>query len=300
MNILETNNLTFNYRNHPVLENINLKIPKGSIYGYLGKNGEGKSTTIKILLGLEKVRKNTVFFDGKEFHSNRLNILQHIGCLIEQPFFYTDLSAYENLRYLDILYNCGKSRIKDVLELVNLTKDQNKKVKKYSTGMKQRLGIAMALFQNPKLLILDEPLSGLDPEGVYEMRDLMIRLKNEGKTIFLSGHILAEIEKICTHIGILNNKRLLFQGEINSLLDKKGHSYLVRTNAQERCISICKQNSITVNSISESSLSINIDKGISFESFRNLMLENQIEILFVENIKENLETVFLNLITTDL
>ena len=165
MNILETNHLTFNYRNHSVLEDINLKIPEGSIYGYLGKNGEGKSTTIKILLGLEQTKINTVFFNKKEFHSNRLHILQNIGCLIEHPFFYADLSAYENLNYLDILYHCGQKRIQEVLELVNLTKDKDKKVRKYSTGMKQRLGIAMAMFHNPKLLILDEPLNGLDPQG---------------------------------------------------------------------------------------------------------------------------------------
>ena len=152
MNILETNHLTFNYRNHSVLEDINLKIPEGSIYGYLGKNGEGKSTTIKILLGLEQTPKNTVFFNKKEFHSNRSYILQNIGCLVEQPFFYADLSAYENLNYLDMLYRCGQKRIKEVLELVNLTKDKDKKVRKYSTGMKQRLGIAMAMFHNPKLL----------------------------------------------------------------------------------------------------------------------------------------------------
>ena len=217
MNILETNNLTFRYKGHTVLENVNLKIPQGAIYGYLGRNGEGKSTTIKALLGLEKIPKDVVFFYNREFNSNRLNTLSSIGCLIEQPFFYEDLSAYENLKYLDILYRCGEKRIQSVLDMVKLTTHKDKKVKHYSTGMKQRLGIAMAIFHDPELLILDEPLNGLDPEGVYEMRDLMIRQQKEGKTIFISGHILAELEKICTHIGILNKKRLLFQGEINEL-----------------------------------------------------------------------------------
>ncbi|MDR1202341.1 MAG: ATP-binding cassette domain-containing protein [Tannerellaceae bacterium] len=218
MNLLETINLNFNYGKQQVLNNICLKIPRGSIYGYLGKNGAGKSTTIKLLLGLEKTPIGTVYFDNKEFNANRQSILFNTGCLIETPSFYENLSAHENLKYLNILYKCGEQRIQYVLEIVRLTKDQNKKVKYFSTGMKQRLGIAMAMLHNPKLLILDEPLNGLDPEGVYEMRELMIELQNEGKTIFLSSHILSEVEKICTHIGILNDGKLLFQGEIDSLL----------------------------------------------------------------------------------
>ena len=300
MNILETNHLTFNYRNHSVLEDINLKIPEGSIYGYLGKNGEGKSTTIKILLGLEQTKINTVFFNKKEFHSNRLHILQNIGCLIEHPFFYADLSAYENLNYLDILYHCGQKRIQEVLELVNLTKDKDKKVRKYSTGMKQRLGIAMAMFHNPKLLILDEPLNGLDPQGVFEMRELMLKLKSKGKTIFISGHILAEMEKICTHIGVLNNKRLLFQGEINSLLNQKKQSYLIHTDQPERCMKICKEHLIPTKRISDGTLIIEIEQDGSFDSFKKLMQQNHIQILFADTYQENLESVFLHLIKTDL
>ena len=300
MNILETSHLTFNYRNHSVLEDINLKIPEGSIYGYLGKNGEGKSTTIKILLGLEQTKINTVFFNKKEFHSNRLHILQNIGCLIEHPFFYADLSAYENLNYLDILYHCGQKRIQEVLELVNLTKDKDKKVRKYSTGMKQRLGIAMAMFHNPKLLILDEPLNGLDPQGVFEMRELMLKLKSKGKTIFISGHILAEMEKICTHIGILNNKRLLFQGEINSLLNQKKQSYLIHTDQPERCMKICKEHLIPTKRISDGTLIIELEQDGSFDSFKKLMQQNHIQTLFADTYQENLESVFLHLIKTDL
>ncbi|MDR1202090.1 MAG: ATP-binding cassette domain-containing protein [Tannerellaceae bacterium] len=216
MNLLETINLSFNYGKQQVLNSICLKIPQGSIYGYLGKNGAGKSTTIKLLLGLEKAQKNTIYFDNKEFNTNRQGILSTIGCLIETPSFYGELSAHENLRYLDILYKCGEKQIQYVLEIVRLTKDQDKKVKYFSTGMKQRLGIAMAMLCNPKLLILDEPFNGLDPEGVYEIRELMIKLQHEGKTIFLSSHILPEVEKICTHIGVLDDGELLFQGEIDS------------------------------------------------------------------------------------
>lgn len=225
MNLLETNNLSFNYKKQQVLSNICLKIPQGSIYGYLGKNGAGKSTTIKLLLGLEKSEKDTIYFDNKEFCLNREEALSNIGCLIETPSYYGNLSAYENLRYLDILYKCGENKIQYILEIVRLTKDQNKKAKQFSTGMRQRLGIAMAMLHNPKLLILDEPLNGLDPEGVYEMRELLVKLRNEGKTIFFSSHILSEIEKICTHIGILNEGKLLFQGEINSLLSDHTQGY---------------------------------------------------------------------------
>jgi ABC-2 type transport system ATP-binding protein len=221
MNILETKQLCFNYKHQQVLQNINLKIPAGSIYGYLGKNGVGKTTTIKVLLGLQKTPPGTVFYQGKEFNSNRIDILSKVGNLIELPGYYANLSAYENLKCYDFIFRLGEKRIKEVLALVGLENAANKKVKQYSTGMKQRLGIAKAIFHKPDFLILDEPFNGLDPEGIYQMRELMKQMKEDGKTIFFSSHILGDVEKIATHLGILDNGKLVFQGEITELTAKE-------------------------------------------------------------------------------
>lgn len=204
MNILETKQLSFSYKNKSVLEGVDLAIPKGSIYGYLGKNGSGKTTTIKLLLGLLSAKEDSILFENKEFTSNRVDILSRVGSLIESPCYYDNLNGREHLEYLDIIFKQGKKRIQKVLKIVGLSNTQNLRVKKYSTGMKQRLGIAMAMFHNPDLLILDEPLNGLDPAGVHDMREIMLQLKSEGKTILFSSHILGEIEKTCTHIGVLD------------------------------------------------------------------------------------------------
>jgi ABC-2 type transport system ATP-binding protein len=221
MNILETKQLYFSYKHQQILNGIDLKIAEGSIYGYLGKNGSGKTTTIKVLLGLQKVPSNTVYYRGKEFNFNRIDILSGIGKLIESPGYYESLTGYENLKYYDFIFRLGEKRIKEVLALVGLENTGNKKVKHYSTGMKQRLGIAKAIFHKPDLLILDEPFNGLDPEGIYQMRELMKQIKKEGKTIFFSSHILSDIEKICTHLGILDKGKLVFQGEITELTAKE-------------------------------------------------------------------------------
>ena len=219
MYVIKTKNLSFNYKKTSVLESINLLVPAGSIYGCLGKNGAGKSTTIKLLLGLLSPCEGMVYYNNQELNANRMCILSKVGSLVESPAYYGNLTGYENLIYLKYIYGCHSDRIKEVLHKVNLWYAKDNKVKKYSSGMKQRLGIAMALINNPKILILDEPLNGLDPEAVFEMRHLLLSLKEEGKTILLSSHILSEVQKICTHIGILQQGKLLYQGTLSELLD---------------------------------------------------------------------------------
>ncbi|MDR2473306.1 MAG: ATP-binding cassette domain-containing protein [Tannerella sp.] len=218
MGIIQTENLCFDYRKHSVLENVNINIPEGAIYGYLGKNGAGKSTTIKLLLGLLTPAKGKVLYKGMDLSTNRLKILGFTGNLIEAPSFYPNLTGYENLKYMDMFLRHGDKRIAETLALTGLTDAADRRAKHYSTGMKQRLGIAMAMLNRPEILILDEPVNGLDPEGIHEVRELILRLQSEGKTIFLSSHLLSEIEKICTHIGILNNKSIVFEGTKDDLM----------------------------------------------------------------------------------
>ena len=204
MNAIETKQLDFSYGRNKLIQNLNVEVPQGSVYGYIGKNGAGKTTTIKLLLGLLPSRRDSIFYNGKEFHKNRTELLSRIGNLVEKPS----------------LYKKGNQRIDETLDMVGLLKDKDKKIKQLSTGMKQRLGIGMAIFHNPEILILDEPINGLDPYGVHDVRELILKLHRDGKTIFISSHILSEMEKICTHIGIINEGRLLFQGEMSELRQK--------------------------------------------------------------------------------
>ena len=215
---IETVGLTYNFGNQTVVKDLSLQVPNGSIYGFLGPNGAGKTTTIKILLNLLQSPSDQVFIFGKEINRNRIATLKRVGALVEQPAIYGHLSGKENLINRCILLGITKSKADDMLALVGLTEAANKKSSKYSLGMKQRLGIALALVSDPELLLLDEPTNGLDPNGIIEVRNLMIDLATKhNKTILVSSHLLAEIERTATHVGIINKGHLLFQGTINEL-----------------------------------------------------------------------------------
>ncbi|MFC4213216.1 ABC transporter ATP-binding protein [Pedobacter lithocola] len=215
---IETVGLNYNFGNQTVFKDLSLQVPYGSIYGFLGPNGAGKTTTIKILLNLLQSPADQVFVFGKEINRNRIATLKRVGALVEQPAIYGHLSGKENLINRCILLGIKKSKADEMLALVGLTEAANKKSSKYSLGMKQRLGIALALVSDPELLLLDEPTNGLDPNGIIEVRNLMIELATKhNKTILVSSHLLAEIERTATHVGIINKGQLLFQGTINEL-----------------------------------------------------------------------------------
>lgn len=224
--IIEVKDLSYHYGNFKVLDNINLLVNTNSIFGFLGPNGAGKTTTIKVLLGLLSTAKNKVFLFNKEIKENRIEILSKIGSLVESPSLYHHLTASENLNILVTLLNLKKSKIDEVLEIVGLNKVSDKKAGQFSTGMKQRLGIAKALLTDPELIILDEPTTGLDPNGIIEIRKLLQELISDfGKTVFLSSHQLSEVEKICTHVGIINQGKILFQGS-KAALNKLNNTML--------------------------------------------------------------------------
>ena len=220
--IVQTTGLNFSFDKQRTLHDVNLQVEKGSIYGFLGPNGAGKTTTLRLLLGLLKNQEGSIEIFGKDFAQNRIEILKKIGSLIEQPSLYGHLTAKENLEVYRKIYGVDKSRIGEVLQLVDLSATGNKKAKQFSLGMKQRLSIAVALLHKPSLLILDEPTNGLDPNGIIETRELIKRLnKEEGVTIIVSSHILAEIERMASHVGIIHNGRLLFQGTLPELQQMK-------------------------------------------------------------------------------
>jgi ABC-type multidrug transport system ATPase subunit len=198
--VIETSGLTFNFGHQTVVKSLSLQVPESSIYGFLGPNGAGKTTTIKLLMNLLQVQEGSIHIFGKELQSNRIQILSQIGSLIEQPAIYAHLTGKENLINRAMLLQVPKSRVIEMLALVHLTNAADKKAGQYSLGMKQRLGIALALLSDPKLLILDEPTNGLDPNGIIEVRELLMRLvKEHGKTVFVSLSILAN----CCSRGVL-------------------------------------------------------------------------------------------------
>lgn len=218
MNIIETKNLTKSYVNFTAVSGINLHIPKGTVYGFLGPNGAGKSTTMKMFLGLTKPTSGSFVIDGKNYPQNRIAILKEIGSFIEAPAFYGNLSGEENLDIIRKILGLPKSAVSEVLELVGLTQYKNRLMKKYSLGMKQRLGLASALIGRPPILILDEPTNGLDPVGIHEIRTLIRSLPQRfGCTVLVSSHLLSEVELMADYIGILNHGHLLFEGTLTEL-----------------------------------------------------------------------------------
>lgn len=218
MNIIETKNLTKSYTDFTAVSGINLHIPKGAVYGFLGPNGAGKSTTMKMFLGLTKPSGGSFTIDGKKYPDNRVQILKEIGSFIEAPAFYGNLSGEENLDIIRKILGLPKSSVAEALEIVGLTQFKKRLAKKYSLGMKQRLGLAGALIGKPPILILDEPTNGLDPVGIHEIRTLIRSLPEKFDcTVLVSSHLLSEIELMADTVGILNHGHLLFEGTLDQL-----------------------------------------------------------------------------------
>ena len=220
--IIEVNNLSKNFNDITAVSGLSFSVNEADIYGFLGQNGAGKSTTIRMLLTLIKPSSGEIKIFGKELHANRHAILQQTGAIIERPDMYKYLSAYDNLSIFAKMSGIKVSRklIMDRLQMVGLADRSSSKVKTYSQGMKQRLGIAIALVHDPKLIILDEPTNGLDPQGIADMRNLILSLSREmGKTVVVSSHLLSEIELIANRMIIINKGKKIAEGSVAELLD---------------------------------------------------------------------------------
>ena len=216
--MIKTKQLTKIYKSFVAVNNVSLNIRKGSIYGFLGPNGAGKSTTMKMLLRLTAPTKGSFTINGKRFPNDRISILKETGSFIESPSFYANLTGRENLDIIRRILGLPKSSVADALELVGLSESGGRLAKKYSLGMKQRLGLAGALLGRPPVLILDEPTNGLDPSGIHEIRNLIQSLPGlYDCTVLISSHMLSEIELLADDIGILNHGRLLFEGSLDEL-----------------------------------------------------------------------------------
>lgn len=296
MESILTHQLSFKIGPKTILDHIDLHVPDKSVYGYLGRNGAGKSTTIKLLLGLLEDRADAIFIRGKSLKADRSAIYANVGNLVEAPCYYTKLTVFENLKYLDIIHKKGNKRIEAVLEMVDLRKEKRKKASTLSMGMKQRLGIAMAIFHDPQLLILDEPLNGLDPQGIVEMRNLFRMLNEQGKTIFLSSHILSELEKIATHIGIIEGGKMIFQGTKNELLGQVEREARLRTSDATRAAMVLNNAEFSVLRTEGQTVVVKISGDNHFDQMIKCLVQQQIEIYGLESHNADLEQIFINLI----
>ena len=264
-NVIEISGLTKRFKDVLAVDELELTVNRGDVFGFLGPNGAGKSTTIRMILSLISPTSGTIKIFGKTLPKNRKEILSNVGAIVEKPDFYQYLSAIKNLEILAKISGkeVSQSRITELLELVGLRDRATSKVKTYSHGMKQRLGIAQALLHNPDLIVLDEPTTGLDPHGMKEIRDLIIRLsKEENKTIFLSSHILSEIEIVANRMIIINKGSKIVEGEVGKLLNSNTLKVTVEVENTEAAIKILEGTrwNKNIESITENKFIISIEQ----------------------------------------
>ncbi len=231
--IISVRGLSKSFNGFKAVDSLDLSVYKGDVYGFLGPNGAGKSTTIRMLLSLIKADQGTIRIFNKDLSLSRSEIVRRTGCIVEKPDFYRYLSARKNLEILSLYSGIVSSRKKtdEILEFVGLAGKAEQKVSGFSHGMKQRLGLAQALIHDPDLIILDEPTTGLDPQGIIDIRELILYLSREkGKTIFLSSHILHELELVANRIAILNRGKRILEGEMQALLNEKERIVSLQTD----------------------------------------------------------------------
>ncbi len=241
--VLRTRNLSKNFGQRAAVTNLNLEVYRGEVFGFLGPNGAGKTTTIRMALGLIAPTTGSVEILGKDITTHAAELLPLVGALIETPALYLYMNGRDNLEAVaDVMGGLPAKRIEDVLNQVGLGSRQRDRVRTYSLGMKQRLGVAMALLQDPEVLVLDEPANGLDPAGIVEMRDLMRGLASQGKTVFISSHVLGEVQQICTRVGILNRGQLITESSVTDLVQGQG-TFVVWIENPEAAYKLIRQES---------------------------------------------------------
>lgn len=293
--IIETKKLTRQFGDKVSVDSLDLQVPKQGVYGFLGPNGAGKTTTLRMILQLIRPTKGEIAVFGLDAKKHRMEILRRIGSLIESPSYYGHLSAYENCKVFATVLGVSKARIQEVLRLVRLDRDANRKVKGFSLGMKQRLGIAIAMLHQPELIILDEPTNGLDPAGIQEMRELICHLPQEtGATILVSSHLLSEVEQVATHLGIIRKGKLIYQDTLASLKGKNQPRLELDldnfTRAQE-----CIQSLGYASSVEDGKLIVH---GVSREQVPHMiqsLVAEQVMLYQVYEHRKSLEQIFLEM-----
>jgi len=293
--VITTYNLSKKYGDVYRVRDVNLSVGEGDIYGFLGPNGAGKTTTLKMILGLTRPTDGKVMVFGKDLKENREFILKKTGSLIEAPSYYGHLTGLENMLVIQRLRDLPARNVDEALRIVRLEKHKDKKVNEYSLGMKQRLGIAMAIMSFPKLLILDEPTNGLDPAGIGEIRELIKSLPQRYEmTVLVSSHLLSEIEQTATKVGIINNGIMMFQGTLEDLKKEKHPAIMIRTGNNELALELLLKRGYTPLPDREFLLFENLsDEQISHVI--KILISDNIDVFRIEERKKNLESIFLDM-----
>ena len=295
--VVQTEKLTKKYRRRVVVDRLSMEVERGDIFGFLGQNGAGKSTTIRIALGLVRPTSGRVRVLGYDMSRQPLRALKRIGAIIEAPAFYENFSGRQNLRMLAAMSGgAEQERIEMVLEIVGLSKRARDPVRVYSHGMRQRLGIAQALLPNPEFIILDEPTDGLDPQGLSEVRRLIRRLRDElGLTIMLSSHLLNEVEQICNRVAIIDEGRLLYQGPVEDLIAKDNWVQL-RVDRVTEAYDLLSQNPrLSLNRNGDQSLYVKMEEEEEIPLVNALLVQHGFRVMELSRRRESLEQVFLRL-----
>ena len=291
---IETRDVTCRFGSLTAVEALNLQVPTGSICGFLGPNGAGKTTTIRLLLGLIKPSSGTILMDGQFISRAHPELRNRIGALIESPSLYSNLTGRENLEVIRRLLDIAPANLSEVLKLVQLTEDSDRLVRTYSLGMRQRLGLAVALLGNPKLLVLDEPANGLDPAGVHDLRDLLRTLvRQRGATVFLSSHLLAEVEQIADHVAILDRGHLLFQGTLSECQAQHSGFLILRVDRPEIAVLVLRQHGWDVDARPDGAISLPVANVSDAAAVNALLGQHGVAVHHLAQEQVSLETLFL-------
>lgn len=295
---LQTTGISKNYKNKRVVDNLDITVYDGDVYGFLGPNGAGKSTTIRMLTGLVYPNSGTAYLMGNDIRIMKHKALKEVGALVESPAFYKYLTARQNLSILAGLSGgCTGSRIDDVLYITGLKSYANDKVGTFSQGMRQRLGIAQALLPKPRLVILDEPTNGLDPQGMKDIRELIKHLaRDENITIFLSSHLLHEVEQVCNRVGIINHGKLMAEGTVKDLVGGCSNLVNIRVSDTQAAMNVLvKMDDIEVAEVEDSTIKIRASED-NISLVNRALVAADIAVTAMIPEKSSLEDLFLEMI----
>lgn len=292
MSVLTINGLSKQYGKIKALDNLNLTIEPGNVYGILGPNGSGKTTTLGIVLGILYPNSGSFhWFDNQYGNNARMRI----GSLLETPNFYPYLDAVDNLDIIRHIKGSNEDNFDEILALVKLEERKHSKFRTYSLGMKQRLAIASALIGNPDVLIFDEPTNGLDPQGIAEVRETIKKISSTGKTVIMASHILDEVEKICSHVAIIKNGKLLATGTVGSILSHKVQLEISSTNNELLSKFLAEHEGLELIGEKDGRIHLELEDHVTVESISELLFKNNIVLTHLVARKRSLEEEFLEI-----
>lgn len=291
--ILEVNNLSKNFGGFRAVDNISFRIEKGNVYGLLGPNGSGKSTTLGMILNVVNVTSGTYqWFSG---NASNQQALKRIGAIIERPNFYPYMSAYENLKLVCKIKEISTDKIDNKLKLVGLWEYKDRKFRAFSLGMKQRLAIASALLNDPEILILDEPTNGLDPQGIHKIRELIQYIASQGVTVLLASHLLDEVEKVCSHVIVLQQGKMLYNGRVDEIINNNGFIELSSQNNEELLLFLRNNPNFSKVILENDIVKVFPNTDLSTAELNKLLFDKGFLLSHLVRKKESLENQFLKL-----